>query len=255
MCAGGVRKVARLPHHGQRVGRQTESKTSAFSGCPQGSKNASPGPDLAEGQKGAAQQQLALAHASSGIAAGQAAGDAHLEHALTSRVRCGLCSGPVAAALVLSCGERSQCACSGGIRAGVRACDPSNHAPPVLTSPLAPPVRAGHHFCGACLCSWLGDRVCCPACSMGLRAVPVRCLALDSVVNLLLSRLTPKEQQEHAARKQDGSTAADRVSGEPVLPPVPQPQPCGPPPVFQPSRVASPLCPRLPTRPNQVPCR
>ena len=66
---------------------------------------------------------------------------------LTPHLTCGLCSKLVAAPLVVSC---------------------------------------GHMFCGACLCDYLNNDPMCPTCQMGLRAVPVRCLAVDAVVETVM---------------------------------------------------------------------
>jgi hypothetical protein len=47
---------------------------------------------------------------------------------------------------------------------------------------------------------------------MDLRAVPVRCLAMDKVAASIVPSLTAEQQQQYAKRKQDGQCAADKVS-------------------------------------------
>ncbi|KAF6258946.1 hypothetical protein COO60DRAFT_1068765 [Scenedesmus sp. NREL 46B-D3] len=47
---------------------------------------------------------------------------------------------------------------------------------------------------------------------MDLRAVPVRCLAMDKVAASIVPSLTAEQQQQYAKRKQDGQSAADKVN-------------------------------------------
>lgn len=46
---------------------------------------------------------------------------------------------------------------------------------------------------------------------MDLRAVPVRCLAMDKVAATIVPSLTAEQQQQYAKRKQDGQGTADKV--------------------------------------------
>jgi hypothetical protein len=92
---------------------------------------------------------------------------------LAGHVSCGLCSGPVASSLLLSC---------------------------------------SHLFCGDCVFRHLSqEKPCCPTCNMDLRAVPVRCLAMDKVAASIVPSLTAEQQQQYAKRKKDGQCAADKV--------------------------------------------
>lgn len=91
-----------------------------------------------------------------------------LEH-----LSCGLCRGPVASSLILSC---------------------------------------SHLFCGDCLWQHLQKRQSCPTCSMALRAVPVRCLAMDKVAASIVPSLPQQQQQQYAKRYKDGQCTADKVS-------------------------------------------
>ncbi|KAF8069407.1 ETN8 [Scenedesmus sp. PABB004] len=107
--------------------------------------------------------------------------------ALAEALSCGLCSGPVASSLVLSC---------------------------------------SHIFCGACLATFLQTRPACPTCSMELRGLPVRCLAIDKVAAAMLPALDPDARDAHARRQRDGAGAADKVNkmfwhlAPPPLPPA-----------------------------------
>lgn len=92
---------------------------------------------------------------------------------LTPHLRCGLCREPVAGSLVLSC---------------------------------------GHLFCGACLCDHLTRTPACPACQMSLRAIPVRCIAIDHVVGALLPSLAPQQQDAFRRRKQRGECAPSIIA-------------------------------------------
>ncbi|WIA30416.1 hypothetical protein OEZ86_000501 [Tetradesmus obliquus] len=47
---------------------------------------------------------------------------------------------------------------------------------------------------------------------MDLRAVPVRCLAMDKVAATIVPSLTAEQQQQYAKRKQDGQGTADKVN-------------------------------------------
>jgi hypothetical protein len=99
---------------------------------------------------------------------------------LAGHVSCGLCSGPVASSLLLSC---------------------------------------SHLFCGDCVFRHLSqEKPCCPTCNMDLRAVPVRCLAMDKVAASIVPSLTAEQQQQYAKRKQDGQCAADKVCLQPPGP-------------------------------------
>lgn len=104
---------------------------------------------------------------------------------VADHVLCGICSGPVASSLVLSC---------------------------------------SHLFCGDCLSRHLAVAPSCPTCNMDLRAVPVRCLAVDRVAEAVVASMTAEESAAHARRKLDGASAADRVNkmfwhlAPPVLP-------------------------------------
>eukprot|EP00878_Enallax_costatus_P010330 GHUV01010782.1.p1 GENE.GHUV01010782.1~~GHUV01010782.1.p1 ORF type:complete len:359 (+),score=86.57 GHUV01010782.1:130-1077(+) len=93
--------------------------------------------------------------------------------AIADHVSCGLCGGPVASSLLLSC---------------------------------------SHLFCGSCLFTKLQQRASCPTCNMDLRAIPVRCLAMDKVAAVVVPSLTTQEQQQYSKRKQDGQCVADQVN-------------------------------------------
>ncbi|KAI8465415.1 MAG: hypothetical protein J3K34DRAFT_525408 [Monoraphidium minutum] len=92
---------------------------------------------------------------------------------LTPHLRCGLCREPVAGSLVLSC---------------------------------------GHLFCGQCLCDHLTSTPACPACQMSLRAIPVRCHAIDHVVGALLPALAPAVQDAFRHRKERGECAPSIIA-------------------------------------------
>lgn len=92
---------------------------------------------------------------------------------IADHVSCGLCEGPVAGSLLLSC---------------------------------------SHLFCGACLFTKLQQKACCPTCNMELRAIPIRCLAMDKVAASIVPSLSTEEQQEYSKRKKDGQCVADQVN-------------------------------------------
>lgn len=92
---------------------------------------------------------------------------------LAKQVSCGLCHGPVASSLLLSC---------------------------------------SHLFCGDCISKHLSEKPSCPTCNMDLRAVPVRCLAMDKVAAFVVPSLATEQQQHYAKRKKDGQCAADKVN-------------------------------------------
>jgi hypothetical protein len=92
---------------------------------------------------------------------------------LTPHLRCGLCREHVAGSLVLSC---------------------------------------GHLFCGQCLADHLIGSPSCPACQMSLRAIPVRCSALDNVMAALLPALSPAQQDSYKRRKERGESAPSIIA-------------------------------------------
>jgi hypothetical protein len=92
---------------------------------------------------------------------------------LTPHLRCGLCREHVAGSLVLSC---------------------------------------GHLFCGSCLSDHLIASPSCPACQMSLRAIPVRCIAIDHVVAALLPALPAPQREAHAHRKERGESAPSIIA-------------------------------------------
>lgn len=102
-----------------------------------------------------------------------------LQHLLTHPLHacpmctCSLCCGAIATSLVLSC---------------------------------------GHTACGDCLYRWLNEKPFCPTCQMGLRAVPVRCLALDAIVLLLKPFLSDPQRASFDRRQEAGHSAADKVT-------------------------------------------
>jgi len=93
---------------------------------------------------------------------------------LTPHLRCGLCRDLAAGALVLSC---------------------------------------GHLFCGQCLAEqcMLGGSAC-PACQMALRAIPVRCVAIDRVVSALMAALVPSQQEAFKRRRERGEGAPSTLA-------------------------------------------
>lgn len=98
---------------------------------------------------------------------------------LVPHLRCGLCREPVAGALVLNC---------------------------------------GHLYCGACLVDHLtragggGGGEACPACQMPLRAIPVRCIAIDHVVSALAPALEPTCRDALGRRRERGEPAPSVIA-------------------------------------------
>jgi hypothetical protein len=99
---------------------------------------------------------------------------------IKEHLTCGLCSGPLAQSLVLSC---------------------------------------SHLFCGDCLLKRLqqdggitATQQSCPTCNMDLRAVPVRCLAMDKVAACIAATLPEAAQAAYAKRCRDGASAADQLN-------------------------------------------
>jgi hypothetical protein len=99
--------------------------------------------------------------------------------AIKEHLTCGLCNGPFAQSLVLTC---------------------------------------SHLFCGDCLLKRLSEagigntKQSCPTCNMDLRAVPVRCLAMDKVAAAIVPSLPQDQQQAYSKRCRDGQTAADQIN-------------------------------------------
>lgn len=73
-------------------------------------------------------------------------------------------------------------------------------------------LSCSHLFCGSCLFTKLQEKACCPACNMDLRAIPVRCLAMDRVAASVVPSLSTEEQQQYSKRKQDGQCVADQIN-------------------------------------------
>jgi hypothetical protein len=97
----------------------------------------------------------------------------------------------------------------------IKDCDLAPHLTCGLCSKLvAAPlvVSCGHMFCGSCLCDYLAKDPMCPTCQVGLRAVPVRCLAVDAVVDAVVGALMPREKERFGKRVADGKSAADRIN-------------------------------------------
>lgn len=97
---------------------------------------------------------------------------------IKEHLTCGLCSGPFAQSLVLTC---------------------------------------SHLFCGDCLLKrlqqeGLTSKQTCPTCNMDLRAVPVRCLAMDKIAAAIVPSLPLEQQQQYSKRCRDGQTAADQIN-------------------------------------------
>jgi len=97
---------------------------------------------------------------------------------IKEHLTCGLCCGPFAHSLVLTC---------------------------------------SHLFCGDCLLKRLqqdgmNSKQSCPTCNMDLRAVPVRCLAMDKVAAAIVPSLPQDQQQQYNRRCRDGQTAADQIN-------------------------------------------
>ena len=67
-------------------------------------------------------------------------------------------------------------------------------------------------FCGQCLFDYLNRDPMCPTCQMGLRAVPVRCLAVDAIGDILKASMSAKEREKFAKRLEEGRSAADKVN-------------------------------------------
>ncbi|KAG2430385.1 hypothetical protein HYH02_013747 [Chlamydomonas schloesseri] len=93
--------------------------------------------------------------------------------AVKSHVTCALCANLIASSLVLSC---------------------------------------GHQYCGSCLFDWLGNKPCCPSCQVPLRAIPMRCIALDSIVEAFLTSLSDADLAAYKARQEEGKSAANKVN-------------------------------------------
>ncbi|KAG2422587.1 hypothetical protein HXX76_015915 [Chlamydomonas incerta] len=106
------------------------------------------------------------------VAASPSGGTIRLESVKT-HVTCALCTNLIASSLVLSC---------------------------------------GHQYCGSCLFDWLGNKPCCPSCQVPLRAIPMRCIALDSIVEAFLSSLTDADLVSYKARQEEGKSAANKVN-------------------------------------------
>ncbi|GIL50596.1 hypothetical protein Vafri_6735 [Volvox africanus] len=88
-------------------------------------------------------------------------------------VTCALCSNLIASSLVLSC---------------------------------------GHQYCGSCLFDWLGNKPSCPNCQVPLRAIPMRCIALDGIVEAFLTSFSEAEVAAFKARQEEGKSAANKVN-------------------------------------------
>jgi hypothetical protein len=80
----------------------------------------------------------------------------------------------------------------------------------LIAAPLV--VSCGHMFCGQCLFEYLNKEPMCPTCQMGLRAVPVRCLAVDAIGDSLKASMPAKEREKFAKRVEEGRSAADKVN-------------------------------------------
>ncbi|KAG1659174.1 hypothetical protein FOA52_007555 [Chlamydomonas sp. UWO 241] len=92
--------------------------------------------------------------------------------AMHRHLNCGLCTQLIASSLVLSC---------------------------------------GHAYCGACLFEHVNEKPSCPTCQVGLRAIPVRCLALDGVAESVAASL-PAGGTSYAVRVEDGRSAANKLN-------------------------------------------
>ncbi|EFJ45163.1 hypothetical protein VOLCADRAFT_106116 [Volvox carteri f. nagariensis] len=73
-------------------------------------------------------------------------------------------------------------------------------------------LSCGHQYCGSCLFDWLGNKPSCPNCQVPLRAIPMRCIALDGVVEAFLSSLPEEEVAAYKARQEEGKSAANKVN-------------------------------------------
>lgn len=73
-------------------------------------------------------------------------------------------------------------------------------------------MSCGHIFCGDCLFGFLNTKPSCPTCQVNLRAIPVRCLALDSVVSAFEHCLPPTEAEDWKRRTEDGKSAANKLN-------------------------------------------
>ncbi|GLC56360.1 hypothetical protein PLESTB_001096300 [Pleodorina starrii] len=73
-------------------------------------------------------------------------------------------------------------------------------------------LSCGHQYCGSCLFDWLGNKPSCPNCQVPLRAIPMRCIALDGVVEAFLASLPEEEVAAHKTRQEEGKSAANKVN-------------------------------------------
>ncbi|GFR51185.1 hypothetical protein Agub_g13462 [Astrephomene gubernaculifera] len=73
-------------------------------------------------------------------------------------------------------------------------------------------LSCGHQYCGSCLFDWLGNKPSCPNCQVPLRAIPMRCIALDGVVEAFLGSLPDHEVAAYKARQEEGKSAANKVN-------------------------------------------
>ncbi|GIL71650.1 hypothetical protein Vretifemale_2174 [Volvox reticuliferus] len=73
-------------------------------------------------------------------------------------------------------------------------------------------LSCGHQYCGSCLFEWLGNKPSCPNCQVPLRAVPMRCIALDGIVEAFLGSFSVEDVASFKARKEEGKSAANKVN-------------------------------------------
>ncbi|GBF89973.1 hypothetical protein Rsub_02679 [Raphidocelis subcapitata] len=73
-------------------------------------------------------------------------------------------------------------------------------------------LACGHLFCGACLSDRLICSPKCPACHMALRAIPIRCRAVDHVIDALLPALSEARRDAFRRRREGGEGAASMVA-------------------------------------------
>ncbi|PNH12170.1 E3 ubiquitin-protein ligase [Tetrabaena socialis] len=73
-------------------------------------------------------------------------------------------------------------------------------------------LSCGHQYCGSCLFDWLGNRPSCPSCQVPVRAIPMRCVGLDAIVEAFLTAMPEQEVAAYKARQEEGRSAANKVN-------------------------------------------
>ncbi|KAL6748535.1 hypothetical protein V8C86DRAFT_2875639 [Haematococcus lacustris] len=82
----------------------------------------------------------------------------------------------------------------------------------LVASSLVMP-SCSHVFCGECCAQALVKKPCCPSCQVDLRAIPVRCPALDAIVHAFaIKSLDAVELKAYLARMEEGKSAANKLN-------------------------------------------